>query len=247
MSFLVGLMAIFPVVATFLGPSPARASEIQGETVVLLHGIARTGKSLRTLEAALQAQGYRTLAVTYPSTTEDLEAIAETLGRGDLNPEFWGTAQKVHFVTHSMGGLVAQKYLDRYRADISPEKMGRVVMLAPPNGGSEVADFLSALPAYQWIYGPAGQELTTAARAKDAHDLWYELGIIAGNKTWPYPVASFVVQGPGDGRVSVEKTKIDGMKDHITIDATHTFIMDRKDTHDLVSGFLKNGVFTHEK
>ncbi len=213
------------------------------ETVVLLHGIARTALSLSAVEKALKKEGYDVLPVTYPSRQKNVDDIAGWLRQSALDDEFWSKAEKVHFVTHSMGGVVAQQYLDQYRVAIPVEKLGRVVMLAPPNGGSEVADLLHDFWPYKWYYGPAGSELTTEARQKAVVEPYYDLGVIAGTKEWPYVIAAFVVPGSSDGRVSVEKTKIPGMKDHVTVPATHTFIMDKPDVHRQVVAFIKDGVF----
>lgn len=226
---------------------PASAADKAPDTVVILHGIARTGKSMSAVESFLQQEGYETLAITYPSTRKDIDHIATGLDEKELDSAFWSRAGKVHFVTHSMGGLVARRYLEKFRSEIPPEKLGRIVMLAPPNAGSEVADTLHGLWPYQWYYGPAGQELTTRAQAGNKSDIWYDLGIIAGTKEWPYIVAAFVVPGPGDGRVSVERTRLEGMKDHMTVNATHTYIMDRSDVHRQIVHFLEEGAFGHEE
>lgn len=215
------------------------------DKVVLLHGIARTDASMKSMEAALQAAGYETLAITYPSTDKDLDGIAADLRGGALSEAFWQIAGQVHFVTHSMGGLVARRYLQNYRDAVPAEKIGRVVMLAPPSQGSHVADMIHKLPPYDWYYGPAGQELTSAARAAADEPLYYETGIIAGEKEWPYIVAAFVVPGKSDGRVSVENTKISGMKDHVVVPATHTFIMDRPDVQKQAVHFIREGIFHH--
>lgn len=221
---------------------PAQAAE----TVVLLHGIAKTSGSMKPVEEALRKAGYDVLSITYPSTKKSVRDIATGLREAPLDPSFWQAAETVHFVTHSMGGLVVQRYLDLYRKDIPQSKLGRVVMMGPPNGGSEVADLLQNMGPYRWYYGPAGQDLTTRSRKVAAVTPYYELGIVAGTKEWPYIVSAFVVPGPGDGRVSVEKTKMPGMTDHITVPATHTFIMDRSDVHRQLLSFLKDGKFTRE-
>lgn len=235
-------LAILCVAVCLLAPLPAGAAD----TVVILHGIAKTSRSMAPLEKALKQAGYRTVSITYPSTKRDLDGIAAWLRTERLTPAFWEKADKVHIVTHSMGGLVARRYLDRYRNDIPRGKLGRIVMLAPPNGGSEVADLIHNLPPYKWYYGPAGQELTTAAQAANHSDIYYDLGIIAGTKEWPYFVTAFVIPGPGDGRVAVKNAKLDGMKDFITVDGTHTFIMDKPVVHKQVINFLKYGKFNHE-
>lgn len=209
------------------------------ETVVLLHGIARTGRSMNTIEADLRKEGYQTVNITYPSTTQNLDAIVETLRGGALSDEFWAAAGEVHFVTHSMGGLVARRYLEKY-----PEgNVRRVVMLGPPNKGSAVADFISGWEAYKTVYGPAGQDLTTTAATPAALPPQVEVGIIAGTHRWLAPLSSLLLGGASDGRVSVESTRLDGMKDHISMPATHSFIMYHPSVKRQVIHFLKNGSF----
>lgn len=220
----------------------AEASEYK-ETVVLLHGIAKTGSGMRSLDSALQNNGFETLNLSYPSTTKNLDDIAEYLRNNYLTEEFWQSSVKVHLVTHSMGGLVARRYLDTFKDYIPENALGRVVMLAPPNGGSEVADLIHRLKPYQWFYGPAGEELTTVVQSKNNSDVYYELGVIAGTKKWPYIVAAFVTPGKSDGRVTVEKTKLVGMKDHITVNGTHTFIMNKPEVHEQAVFFLRDGQF----
>ncbi|MBL4590025.1 MAG: alpha/beta fold hydrolase [Alphaproteobacteria bacterium] len=218
------------------------------ETVVLLHGIARTGDSLSTIEHVLKENNYRVVNITYPSQKKNLKDIAKYLNDVHLTKKFWATQTKVHIVTHSMGGLVARQYLEQYKDTIDLNKLGRVVMMAPPNKGSEISDLIHNTPVYNWYYGPAGQELTTEEQAKNmARPTFYELGIIAGKKEWTYFVAAWVTPGKSDGRVTVESTKLDGMKDHVSLSATHTFIMEKPLVHQHILYFLKTGEFQHEK
>lgn len=217
------------------------------ETVILLHGIARTGGSMRLLEKALKKQGYQTLRLTYPSTRLSLDDIAAELHKNHLTENFWKNSGKVHFVTHSMGGLVTRRYLDKYKDILPLEKIGRVVMLGPPNKGSDVADLLHELWPYQWFYGPAGSELTTKIRKENVENIYYDVGIVAGTKDWPYVPVSLIMPGESDGLVSVEHTKLDGMKDHLCVSATHTFLMNKTNVQKQVIHFLKNGKFEHEQ
>ena len=206
------------------------------EVVVLLHGIARTRLSLRPLEHLLAAAGYRTENLTYPSRRLSLEGIADW-----LHPRLASAwrAERVHFVTHSMGGLIAARYL---AAHGNRERTGCVVMLAPPNGGSEVADALHRLPPYRWLYGPAGQELTTSARA-GAMPPYYELGIIAGTRGGLYPLGRLFIRGAHDGRVSVAISKHPGMADHLVVPASHSFIMRNAEVQRQTLHFLQHGSF----
>ena len=140
---------------------PASASATQ-DGVVLLHGISRTARSFRKMQAALDGAGFATLNLDYASRRKALEALAE-----DIHPAIelfaGGLTGSVHFVCHSMGGLLARVYLTRYR----PKHLGRVVMLGTPNSGSEIADRLKNFGAYRAFFGPAGQQLGTQRSAVD--------------------------------------------------------------------------------
>ena len=159
---------------------PASANATR-DGVVLLHGISRTHRSFRKMQAAVEAAGYTTLNVGYASRSKALEALAE-----DIHPAVERFAEglegSVHFVCHSMGGLLARVYVARHR----PKRLGRVVMLGTPNGGSEIADSLKHIGAYRAWFGPAGQQLVTQRDATIAAmfpPIDYPVGIIAGNRS----------------------------------------------------------------
>ena len=216
---------------------------VHDNTVVLLHGIACSDKSMFTVRRMLEKEDYKVMSIHYASKTKNLNDIVDDLYNNELDEAFWKQAKKVHFVTHSMGGLVARFYLEKYKDKIPKEKLGRVVMLAPPNGGSELADKLCHLWVYQKFYGPAGQELTTEVQKVHIASPYYQIGIIAGNKKWPYFIARFILPGENDGRVTVAKTKLPGMTDHMLVSATHTFIMNKKEVHRQILYFLNYGEF----
>jgi len=216
---------------------PGRATQ---DGVVLLHGISRTSRSLRKMQTAIEAPGFATLNLGYASRRKALEQLAE-----DIHPaieRFAGDIEgSIHFVGHSMGGLLARAYLARYR----PKRLGRVVMLGTPNGGSEIADRLKNFLPYRAWFGPAGQQLGTRRDAA-IHAILppanYPVGIIAGNRS-VYPVSSAFLPRPNDGRVSVENTKLDGMADHIVIRASHPWLMRNSVAIEQTVAFLRDGKF----
>jgi pimeloyl-ACP methyl ester carboxylesterase len=192
------------------------------------------------MQAALEAAGFATLNQDYASRRKALEALAD-----DIHPAVVGFANgidgSVHFVCHSMGGLLARVYLARYR----PQRLGRVVMLGTPNGGSEIADRLKDFTAYRAFFGPAGQQLGTLRDAAiDAilPSVDYSVGIIAGNRSI-YPISSFVLPKPHDGRVSVENTGIDGMADHIVVGTSHPWLVRNREAIAQTIAFLSDGRF----
>ena len=208
--------------------------------VVLLHGISRTRRSFRKMQAAIEAAGFATLNVGYPSRRHALEALA-----ADIHPaiaRFTGSLEgHVHFVGHSMGGLLIRVYIATHR----PKRLGRVVMLGTPNGGSEVADRLKSVSLYRAWFGPAGQQLVTRRDAATEAALPlvdYPVGVIAGNRSVD-PISSVFLPKPHDGRVSVENTKLDGMADHLIIGTSHPWLPMNGLAIEQTIAFLRNGKF----
>jgi len=218
------------------------------EVVVLLHGIGEPKWNMFGLEISLRKAGYRVANYQYPSLRKDLRNLARFIHQRLKADKIWEKHGTIHFVTHSMGGLVVRQYLAMYQSDIKSGKLGQVVMLAPPNGGSEVADHFKHYLPYKWIMGPAGQELATTSiwqKQQAAIDIYYNLGIIAGRIGWLYPIGQYMLRGPHDGRVTVEKTKLLGMKDHIVMVAAHSMISWQINVHRQVIFFLQNKNFDH--
>jgi triacylglycerol esterase/lipase EstA (alpha/beta hydrolase family) len=208
--------------------------------VVLLHGIGVGSWSLKRLDRALQRRGFATLNLDYASRRKPLEALAE-----EIHAPVAAFAEQcdgaIHFVGHSMGGLLTRVYLARYR----PARLGRVVMLGTPNAGSEVADLLKDLSIYRAVFGPAGQQLST-----DQHPVLaalpspdYAVGIIAGCRTIAPIASAFVLPSPNDGRVSVESSKLADMADHIVVKASHTGLPRHAAAIEQTIAFLHDGRF----
>jgi pimeloyl-ACP methyl ester carboxylesterase len=212
------------------------------DCVVLLHGLARTSSSLNKMQEALEDEGYRTANIDYPSREHEIAVLAEiAVGDGLASCRAHEDIQKIHFVTHSLGGILLRQYLSSHSID----ELGRVVMLGPPNQGSDAVDELQGVPGFDWLNGPAGRQLgkgeSSVALALGPVD--FELGVIAGNRTID-PITSAVLDNPDDGRVSVEDTKVDGMDDFVVVEHSHAFMIRMREPIDLTKAFLRSGHFS---
>nr|WP_310523793.1 alpha/beta fold hydrolase [Polymorphobacter sp.] len=209
-------------------------------SVVLLHGLGRTGLSMRSLAAALRHNGHATLSPWYGSRSTMAEII--TYLRPRIHHFAAANPGSLHFVTHSLGGLVARALITAHR----PESLGRVVMLAPPNAGSNLADALHDLGLASIILGPATPHLRTRrtpAEERQLGPITYPLGIIAGNRTLDPIFPKLFLPGPNDGKVAVAATKIAGMADHITLPVQHTLMVGDKRVIDQALSFIETGAF----
>ncbi len=214
------------------GAAPAQ------ECVVLLHGLARTANSMTRIEARFAEEGYAVANIDYPSRKLPVEELAPLAVEEGLSE--CGERTAIHFITHSLGGILVRYYLETGQI---PD-LGRVVMLAPPNQGSEVVDTYRNVPGFKALNGPAGMQLGTDDKSVPLSlgPVDFELGVIAGEDTFN-PILSQSLPNPDDGKVSVERTRVDGMRDFVVVPFSHPFIMRADPVIDLALSFIKTGSF----
>lgn len=208
------------------------------ECVVLLHGLAKSERDMRTLERSLADARFKTVNYDYRSRDYPIETLAVRVI--DAARQQCGAHDTLHFVTHSMGGILVRYYLEHNSLD----NLGRVVMLGPPNQGSEVVDAYRNVPGFERMGGPAGLQLGTGAMSVPGNlaPVRFDLGVIAGTRSVNL-ILSGILPGQDDGKVTVDSTRVEGMRDHITMKVTHPFMMKNPRVIQQVVHYLKKGAF----
>ncbi len=211
-----------------------------GDYVVLLHGLGRTSHSLKKMENCLKNTGYDVLNIDYPSRTYNIQTLTEKFIKTAIKSHCKDKTKKIHFVTHSMGGIIVRYYLQTCQT----ENIGRMVMLSPPNHGSEVADFLRRSSIVRMMMGPSFEQLGTdiSGFVNTLAEPRGETGVIAGRCSLNW-INSAIIPGEDDGKVSVERSKLKNMKDFLVVNRTHPFIMRADEVIQAVICFLETGKF----
>ncbi len=214
----------------------------KGDYVVLLHGSEPSTKSMATLQRAFENEGYQVINVDYASRAPSILEMADSAHQA-IHRALTDKSRKVHFVGYSIGGLVARAYVHEY----PPANMGRLVMLGTPNQGSEIADLMQGTAIFDHLVGQAGNELKTAYNREALLGVpKYEAASIAGTISWD-PVSSSVIEGADDGRVSVQSTTFNGMRDHLTVEETHGGLPQNHQVIMATKSFIKGGSFTAKR
>ena len=213
------------------------------ECVILIHGLARTEKSMLLMKNELSAKGYHVVNEKYASRRQSIEQLAvDNLPKWVDKCKGIGKAP-IHFIAHSMGGILLRYYLEKNNI----EHLGHVVMLGPPNQGSEVVDKLKFIPGFYFINGPAGRQLGTSKKSipKQLNPVTFKLGVIAGNRSMNLLLSLFL-PNPDDGKVSVASTRVEGMCSFVSLPVTHPFLMKKKAVIKEALHFLEHGEFRHQ-
>ena len=196
---------------------------------------------MEVLEKTLLKEDFLPINLGYPSREHPIELLADLAIKPALQK--CPKNMKVNFVSHSLGGILVRQYLSEHKVD----NLNRVVMLGPPNKGSEVVDKLGELPGFHFINGDAGLQLGTGELSvpNSLGKANFDVGIIAGTISINL-ILSSLIPNTDDGKVSIESTKLEGMNDHIEMPVTHPFMMKNKQVIAQVVNYLKNGRFEHE-
>ena len=221
------LIFVITLLVWFKGSWLTRSTAInKGDYVVLLHGLGRSSWSMHLLGRSLAKEGYRVINLDYPSTTNSIEYLTDNTLKPKIEKYYTDKTRKISFVTHSMGGILVRQYLNKY--DL--ENLNRVVMIAPPNKGSELADKWASDRLKGYFLGLAVYEMTTK--------------LDSFVNQLPLPNYKFaVIAGINDEKVSVERTKLSNMEDYLLVNNEHTFIMMDKNVMKATIRYLTNGKF----
>lgn len=194
--------------------------------VVLLHGLARTSRSMVKIEKVLKDNGYKVINLNYPSRKDKIENLANIYLKKALKEQCPDRSMQIHFVTHSLGGIVVRYFL----ANNKLKNLGRVIMIAPPNKGAKLADFLSRFSVANEFFGPTLKQLRTGAKSLPNRipPPKYEVGIIAGRY---------------DMKVPANYAKLKNTKGFLLVPSAHTFITRAGKVIEGILKFLESGKF----
>lgn len=239
---IVALIAALVAIAVAVGCVSCRAlplvdgtPDMTRETVVLIHGMRRTGRSMRKMASAMREAGYNTVVCSY-SSDHPAHEIATNLFAA-LGPVI-EAAPRVHFVTHSLGGILVR---DAFR-DCVPPNLGRVVMLGPPNGGSQHIDNFVHLPFFVTIWGAPSPELGTGTNALPARlpPINFPCRVIAGTNKG---LVGWMLPGENDGRVTVASASAGNPSEVLLLPTGHAWMMRNPVVISNAITFLRDGTF----
>ncbi len=245
------LSALIPALAVLLAScaTTIRTDLVEhhesSDCVILLHGLNRSWRTMAKMAESLQEGGFSTANVDYPSSTSRIEELAPQVVNEGLHKCRQTGATKIHFVTHSLGGILV-----RYAQSQEPiPDLGRVVMLGPPNQGSEVIDTMRNWPGVEIISGEAGLQLGTDEEGIPAQlgPVDFELGVIAGTGSTNPFMSALMLPAEDDGKVTVARTRVEGMDDFIVVTDSHFAMMKSDSIIEATMRFLRTGSFEEKE
>ena len=209
-------------------------------SLVLLHGLGRGAGSMYFLERAARADGHRVLRPGYPSLFKSPEELVDRWVRPALFRARDADDGPVHVITHSLGGILLRSAVGRE----PPPWLGRVVMICPPNQGSEIVDRLSRHRMTRMFLGPTGQCLGTGSNGlpRSLPPISFQCGVIAADRC-VNPIFGAMLPRPNDGKVGIYSTRCDGVAAYALVHTNHTFSTCHPEVIRLALRFIRTGGF----
>jgi len=218
---------------------PAAEDQATQDTVVLLHGLWRSRTAMWLMSHRLENAGFQVQNIGYDSTHETPEQILNSVA-AQIDACCKALPHTVHFVGHSLGGLIIRAYL----ADNAVRQQGRVVLIGTPNRGTPLVD---AFQDSWWLAlaGPTARALGTGPDSfpKSLPPPEYPVGVIAGLSE--NGLAQHLLADSSDGMVPVESTKLVGMVDFILVESGHSSMRYSEEVARQTISFLRRGRFVH--
>lgn len=212
-----------------------------GDYLVVLHGWTTGYDNMRDACRFFQRAGYHVVSLRYPVRKATPATLINDHIRPGIAKHCTDPERQIHFLTHSLGGVLLREYLRTDR----PDKLGKVVMLGAPNNGIELVDRLVDRRGFARFFGPTVVELRTG------EDSWprrlgkadFPLGIIMGNTRLRVPFTSRFLPGSDDGIVSAQSGQLEGMRQLIEVSAFHTALAVRPAILQRAEQFFRTGSF----
>lgn len=219
---------------------------LKPKVVITMHGLIRSREAMEGIGAHLQREGeYEWINVGYASTRRTIDQHAESLAK---IIDGLKDAEEINFVCHSLGNIIVRRYLGEATAaepKWKPDpRIGRFVMLGPPNNGAELAKRFIGNKVVAMVIGPSGKQLsrewdTVSTRLAVPH---CDFGIIAGGNGSDGGLNPLIA-GDDDWVVSVAETRLPGARDFRTVNLLHGQLMNNPQVQSYVLSFLQAGHF----
>jgi pimeloyl-ACP methyl ester carboxylesterase len=214
--------------------------------IIFLHGFLKKSYELFPASVYFRFKGYKTHCISYKTHGNAIENIADSVWQKMHKRGLIGASDTVHFVAHSMGGLVVHALIKKY----NPANLGRVVMWGTPLQGTILADYVDGRRwlghMFRKLGGQAGQQLMHRYNDPERQiPVNYDLGIIAGNSARGYIFSEKYLgpKGTHDGIVPLESTWREGVKERLVLPVSHTAMLISPQVYQQTLRFLKNGHF----
>ncbi len=204
-------------------------------SIVFIHGLWMNGMDMTVLEHRFKKAGYSSSRFRYKSINatpvNNAHKLTEVINQIK--------SDQIHFVCHSLGGLVLRHCLDLHPLN----KPGNIVMLGTPNQTSSAAKTFSGWPGGSLLLGKSiDNGLLGPLPAWSGKQ---NIGVVAGDLRFGLGLIVPNIPTPSDGTVAIEETRLDGIRDHITLHVSHFGLLISKETFIQTKHFIEHAQFIH--